>query len=713
MKDSLYDASHIVFALIEKAMAHSITFSGEENLDNDNPTIFVANHFTRIETFLLPYVLYKKLNFKVRSLADFSMFEGMLGDYMSAVGSLSTKDKHRDDQILGDLITGRINWLIYPEGSMIKSKKVLLSDQTCLVEDSEGLHNVHTGAAVLALKSEIEKARYFNLENDCDTDAIKDFKEKYFFEEDDEPSYYNTNIVPINMSYSNIRTGKNTLYDLVGKYIESNGDKSKEEAEIESNLLLNSQLHIHFSKPIDAKIFLLNTKNNLVQKGEEFDNETIIEKARLPLTNLMMNEIYKNILITFEHIYALCLEYLGSCEFSLSELKSRIYLVARELRTLVIYRLDNSLDTGLYKLLNDESFELFDDVFKLSLEQNILVHVEKEIYRVDVKNFKNEHTFNTIRLKNILRVLINETIILEELHKTIKKHVQKETEVVNKEVLYIIYNHDQKVFKHDYSKFYSVFESKPKEVGEPFLLYNEKNSIGCVLSHGYKSAPKEIEPLANYLFERGINIYAVRLKGHGTMPEDLKDSTYSDWYDSFDTGYSALAGVSKKLYLCGFSTGGLLALLKASNVNHKVDGVISINTAISLQDIRVKYVVPTINVINNFLSIFNADIDKYESETERPEINYKMIYLSSVGELKKLIDIVKERLPTISEKILIIQADEDPVVNPDSADIVYDNIASSEKEKYIVHSNKHVITLEESVNTEIHEKIFAFIVKDA
>jgi len=709
MKDSLYDASHVVFALVEKAMANSITFSGEENLDKNFPILFVANHFTRIETFLIPYVLYKKLDFKVRSLADYSIFEGVLGEYMSAVGSISTKDEHRDEKILGDLITGRIDWVIYPEGSMIKSKKVLLSDETCLVEDSKGIHNIYTGSAVLALKSEIEKTRYFNAQNSCDAETIREFKKNYFFEQKDEPSYHNTNIVPMNISYSPVRTGKNTLLEFAEKYIDAKEEKISEEMEIESNLLLNSQLHIHFSKAIDVKDFLLNIKRHLNKEGIEFDDNSIVEKARVPLTNLMMNEVYKNTLITFDHVFALCLDYLNDSIFSLKELKLRIYLVARELKNLDTYRLDKALHANLYRLLNDETFLLFDDVFKLSLEQNILFHVEKESYRVNIENFKNEHTFNTIRLKNILRVLINETTILHELHETVKKQIQKAIDLVSKEVFYIIYNRDTKEFKYDYNKYYSVFDSKPKEVGKPFILYDKDNTIGCVVSHGYKAAPKEIEPLAKYLFEHGINVYAVRLKGHGTMPEDLRDSSYKEWYNSFDVGYSSLSCVSKKLYLCGFSTGGLLSLLKASNVQHKIDGIICINSALSLQDIRVKYIVPTINVLNNFLSIFNADIDTYEDEPEHPEINYKMHYLSSIGELKKLIDLVNERLPYITEPTLIIQADKDPVVNPKSADIIYDNIASADKERYFVSSDKHVITLEKSVKSKMFKKIVSFI----
>ncbi|PHS58681.1 MAG: hypothetical protein COB17_01655 [Sulfurimonas sp.] len=709
MQDRLYDASQFVFGIVEKAMANSITFTGEGHLNKNFPTIFVSNHFTRIETFLIPYILYKKLNFKVRSLADHSIFQGVLGDYLSAVGTVSTQDKNRNEIILGDLLTGRVNWLIYPEGSMIKSKKVLISKDTFLVEDENGLHDIFTGSAVLALKSEILKTKYIDALNNCNIQIIKELQDKFFFEDKSEISYHNTQIIPVNISYVPIRRGENALSAIAHKYIEIDANFIKEEIEIESNLLLNSQLHIHFSAPIDVKDFILNTKRELQMQNLDIKNETVIDTAKVPLTNLMMNEVYKNTLISFDHIFGLCLDYLGEANFTLSELKARMYLISRELRTLETYNLDKVLNANLYKLLNDESYELFDDILSLALKQNILYRLKNSTYKVNISEFKNEHDFHTIRLKNTLRVLINETIILHELHNTIRHQMAKSAKEIYEEVFYIIYNRDKKEFKYDYNKFYSVFKSKPKEVGRPFILFDSNNIIGCVISHGYKSAPIEIEPLAQYLFDNGINVYAIRLKGHGTMPEDLRDVSHQEWYDSFDIGYAALSGVSEKLYLCGFSTGGLLALLKASNTKNKVDGIICINSAISLQDIRVKYIVPTINILNNFLSLFNADIDTYESEPEHPEINYKLHYLTSIGELKHLIDLVNERLEYVTEPTLIIQADKDPIVNPESADIIYNTIASGSKEKYIVHSNKHVITLQTSVNQDIFRKIVDFI----
>lgn len=708
MGNTVYEASQFALGIVEKIMANSITFSGEKNLNPNAPTLFVSNHFTRIETFLLPFVIYKKLGFKVRSLADHTIFTSATQDYLNAVGTVSTKDRYRNEKILGDLLTGRNNWLIYPEGFMIKSKKVVIFEDTFMIENPKGLHDIFTGSAVLALKSELEKSRYFEVNNRCDTEAIKEFKENYFIEEKEELSYNNTVIIPVNVSYSPIRKGQNNISSFAHKYIDAKSESVEEEIEIESNLLLNSQVHVHFSKPIDVKAFLFHTKQDLKKEKLELDDESIIERARIPLTNMMMSEVYKNILITFDHLFGLCLEYMSEDEFSVRELKVKIYLVSRELERLAIYHLDKALGASLCKLLNDEPHALFDDIFKVAQEQNIITF-ESNKCTINRENFKNEHTFHTIRVKNTLRVLINETIILHELHECVKYNIQKDMDRTYKEVFYIIYNRDIAQFKHDYNKFYSVFESKPKEIGKPFILYDEKNSVGCVISHGYKSAPREIEPLAHYLFANGINVYGVRLKGHATMPEDLRDTKYEEWYDSFDIGYTALSCVSKKIFLCGFSTGGLIALLKSANANRRIDGVICINSAISLDDIHAKYISGNLSVVDSFLSLFDSDYDTYESQPEYPEFNYKRHYTSSIGEWKKLIDNVSKRLKNISSDALIIQADNDPIVDPRSADYIYDKIASSQKEKFMVNGYKHVSLLDKSVNQEIFEKITKFI----
>jgi esterase/lipase len=268
---------------------------------------------------------------------------------------------------------------------------------------------------------------------------------------------------------------------------------------------------------------------------------------------------------------------------------------------------------------------------------------------------------------------------------------------------------DEKEYFEDYEKYYSQEESKPRNFGAPFVLDNPNSDIGVILSHGYKSSPEEVRVLASYLHKAGFNVYVVRLKGHGTAPENLRDTKWEDWYDSFAKGYAYFSHKCSKIVAVGFSTGGLLALLAASRFKNDIAAVVSINAAFKLNDIRVN-LVPSINFWNELLDKVNIDKGKKEyiiDEPENPDINYSKNYLKAVGELSQLMDVCDKNLKNIVSPTLIVQGDKDPVVNPKSAKMIYNDISSAKKELHMVDFDNHVIIREE--NEALFEKIADFI----
>ena len=84
----------------------------------NNPRIFVANHFTRMEAMVLPYWIYHKTNKKVGVIADDSIFVSFFGDFLKKIGALSKSTPHRDNIIMSNILTGQKDWLIFPEGLM-------------------------------------------------------------------------------------------------------------------------------------------------------------------------------------------------------------------------------------------------------------------------------------------------------------------------------------------------------------------------------------------------------------------------------------------------------------------------------------------------------------------------------------------------------------------------------------------------------------------
>jgi len=696
--------------MVESILETNIHIHGLEHLLHDSPTLFVANHFTRFETFVMPYIIYSHSDMEVRSLADHSVFVGYFGKFLNKVGTLSTNHERRNEIILGDLITGRKNWMIYPEGAMVKNKKIVKNGGFTL-DFLDGKDTMHTGAAVLAMESELLKQEYKKAQHAGDIIKVRKMREKYFMKANERVSYRNTVVVPVNITYTPIRTGVNPLMSIGDKFVEKIDDRIKEELEIEGNILLNSEIHIRFDKPIDLAEYLYHSKKEMQCQDEECSNisdKELIDYCRHELTTRFMDAVYKNIEINFDHIFALVLEYYEKGFIGLHELKRAIFLAARDVVGLNIFHVHHSITDELYKLLTDEEDPWFESVLNLSIEQGILTHVEDELYKINTEVYKDEHDFHTIRVKNTLRVILNEVSLFCNIAQSVKENLLKDSQKIKDEVFHVIFNRDKKNFKNDYNTFYSVIRSKPKEIGTPFVLYDPKFTTGIVLSHGYKSSPSEIKELAEYLHAQGFNVYGVRLRGHGTVSEDLRECTWEQWYDDFNRGFAAIRQVSKKLFLVGFSTGGLLAILATARKLNKVDGLVVINAALELQDIRVNYVVPTLNKMNDFLSVFKADLEYVESEPEFPAFNYKRNYIKSLDQLRLLMQECRDALPLITASTLIIQGDKDPVVKPESGQKILQMISSDNKNLKTFEADRHVIVLGEG-NEKVFESVSEFI----
>ena len=72
---------------------------------------------------------------------------------------------------------------------------------------------------------------------------------------------------------------------------------------------------------------------------------------------------------------------------------------------------------------------------------------------------------------------------------------------------------------------------------------------------------------------------------HSTDPEALKPVTARDCELDFERAFTAMRQVCDKIFIGGFSTGGLPALLHAAQ--YEVDGVIAINSVLKLNDLKV------------------------------------------------------------------------------------------------------------------------------
>lgn len=696
--DLLINTNGYVLSLLEKILDANVIVKGVENIPKNNPRMFVANHFTRTEAMLVPYTMYNLTGKKVGVIADDSLFKTYFGDFLSKLGAMRKSHPLRDNHILNELLCSSKDWMIFPEGQMVKAKDIEKIDNNFCVKIDGTCQRVFTGATYFALYSQLLRQNYFNkrIKN------FKKFKRKYLINDDCQINKNETMIVPINISYSKLRNKNNFLMNMAKKLLGEISNIFQEELLIESNIILNSKIIIQILEPIS-------TKELIKSQQKQLNHNKTISNIRYEASQDFMDKIYQSVTINFDHIFILILFLYPKKSIELKHFKRLIYLCIQKIDNRDFF-IDEDIKKDLIYLISYENYEQFEDVLQLAIDNEILIKKNSTL-QIDKQKLLNNHTHHTIRVKNILKVILNEVLVNQKLVKLIKKYTLEKEETVNKKILKLLSNDEKNCFFKSREKYKELSKLTALDIGI-HKYYDLKQSDTCIITlHGFSSAPKEVCDLSTFLYKKGFAVYAPRLDGHGTSSLDLKNKTWEDWYKSVCKAIAIASIKYSKIYLVGFSTGGLLALLSAKKKYKNFEALICINAALNLKDIRVKALLPAVSFWNDLVRAFKEEQlakDYIENSAENPHINYDKHYVESIEQLNKLMEITRDSLKQINTPTLIIQGKDDPVVNPSSAYEIYDKINSKNKELKIVEASNHVIIKGENTQ-ELFESIYKFI----
>ena len=260
------------------------------------------------------------------------------------------------------------------------------------------------------------------------------------------------------------------------------------------------------------------------------------------------------------------------------------------------------------------------------------------------------------------------------------------------------------LYERDYERHFLAGETKPRPIGEPYLLHHAGTNRGVLLIHGLMAAPEEVREWADDLFSQGYTVYAPRLSGHGTSAADLAQRSYDDWTDSVDRGHAILKTCCERIVVAGFSTGGGLALHQALTKPEAFAGVISVSAPLKFKGLSPCFTeqLDRWNSLLRTLGIERMRRDFIVNDPDNPDINYRRCPLRSIVQVKALMRKVYGALPALSIPALIIQGEDDPKVEGRSGRRIYDRIASSDKVYCDVRFHLHGI-----VRGEISRTVFA------
>jgi esterase/lipase/1-acyl-sn-glycerol-3-phosphate acyltransferase len=708
-----YRTTGLAIKTITNLSKARISLHGETNIP-DGPNIFVLNHFTRLETFLMPYIIFRLTKIPIWSLASFELFKGSFGSYLEKVGAVSTKNPDRDRLIVKSLLTGEANWIIFPEGRMVKNKKIIEKGRF-MISATAGKHPPHSGAATLALRTEFYRQRLRKLSAEH-PDEVKHLLDLFEMQNIESVSSQNTHIVPVNLTYYPIRARENILSSLALRLVDDLPERLIEELMTEGSMLLSGvDIDIRFGEPIEifeclqcSPIDMDISATRRINFDDPIPSRTRMRIEALRLMERYMTAIYSMTTVNHDHLFASMLHSMRSKKIDEQDLRRRVFMAATHIPPKSEICLHRSLQENQVHLLTDDHYHKVKDFMSVALGTGIITKTGESLIK-DRSKFSSPYNFHRARIDNPIDVMANAVEPLSALQRTVSRIASQPHFWIKRKVSNYLREQADEEFEKDYESFFLKGETKPASVGRPFLIRGRSKDIGVVLSHGYMAAPLEVRELAEYLGRLGFWVYAPRLKGHGTSPEDLAIRSYLDWRDSVDQGYAVISNICKRVVAGGFSTGAGLALDLAVRME-TVAGVFAVAAPMRLKDFSTRFA-PAVDMWNRLMERarqVGAKKEFVENKPENPHINYIRNPISGVVEVDRLMNDLEPRLPELKVPSLVVQSRGDPVVDPKGSRKIFELIGSVEKEYLLFNIERHGILLGDGAQ-KVHKAIGEFI----
>ena len=694
-----YRTTGLAIQTLSGLLKAKVRVHGQDDLPRGG-ALFVVNHFTRIETLLLPYHIHRVTDMPVWSLAAAELFTPALSAFFDRVGTVSTRNPHRDMLIVKTLLTGDASWIIYPEGRMVKNKKIMDGGRFMIVH-ADGRHPPHTGAAALALRTEFYRQRLTALSKRGEMAEAARIRALFGIDPETRIDRQGTHIVPVNVTYYPLRARETLLSRLASKIKGRLSAQAMEEIITEGSMLLGGvDIDVRMGKPLAIAPFLTDRRvaaDIVSARPIGFDDvlpsRAFMQRAAGEVMQAYMKAIYNMTTVNHDHLFAVMLRSRPWRKVDMEDINRRIFLATAGPLQRAGVHCHRSLEKDQTHLLTDDRFGKAGDFMTLALDKGVVARTDQGLI-CQRRAMGSPFDFHRVRIDNPIAVMANEVEPLRPFMRSMGRIAMMPKWWIRRQAARQLLERADEAFAEDYDRFFIPGESKDRSVGQPFLVRGRSRRLGVVLVHGYMATPMEVRGLAEYLGRQGVWVYAPRLAGHGTSPEDLAGRSYADWVASVDAAYAAMRCLCRRVVVGGFSTGAGLALDLAARID-TVAGVFAVSPPLRLQDFSARFA-PAVDAWNRLMKKVGMDgagMEFVENHPENPHINYHRNPIAGIRELERLMDTLPPRLEKIHRPALVVQSQLDPVVDPDGSRKIFYKLGSKDKTYTLVNIDRHGILL--------------------
>ncbi|CEF19444.1 Putative carboxylesterase [Staphylococcus xylosus] len=233
---------------------------------------------------------------------------------------------------------------------------------------------------------------------------------------------------------------------------------------------------------------------------------------------------------------------------------------------------------------------------------------------------------------------------------------------------------------------------------EPFFF--EERNRAVLLLHGFTGNSSDVRQLGRFLQKKGYTSYAPQYEGHAAPPEEILKSSPFVWFKDALDGYDFLVDKGyDEIVVAGLSLGGCYAL--KLSLNRDVKGIVTMCSPMYIK---------TEGAMFKGVLEYARNFKKYEGKDEAT-IQKEMDNFKPTDTLKELqgqIQDVREHIDEVMDPLLVIQAEQDQMINTDSANIIYNESESDDKDIKWYANSGHVITIDKEKEL-VFEDVYNFL----
>lgn len=214
-----------------------------------------------------------------------------------------------------------------------------------------------------------------------------------------------------------------------------------------------------------------------------------------------------------------------------------------------------------------------------------------------------------------------------------------------------------------------------------------KQPYGVLIIHGFTSSLDCVADLQPPFEALGLPTRMPVLRGHGAeSPDALRGVRWQDWVADAEAALNDLLTEVDRVIIVGHSMGTLVTVNLAADRAAVVDGIVLAAPAVQLASPLAPgrpfgFLVP---VLKRVLKKWDMPPKRADPALEQYDTNYPWAPMEAIAQMLVFSKQARDRLAEVRMPALILQSRADTTVAPESAEILFNGIATPPYDKQIV-----------------------------